>query len=108
LSEFILSQFQNWGYNSAGYGALEPMEKRLPYTAVLWIEGPMSLAAGTKTSFADVFDPGVQDRIRSTIRTLIARHIDNRNCLGYYFLDIPTWHTQFNRTKPGGSYVDFI
>lgn len=108
LSQFILNHFKDWGYNSAGYGALGPMEKRLPYTAVIWIEGPMSLAAGTKTSFTDVFDAVVQERIRKTIRKEAARHVENKNCLGYYFLDLPTWHNSFNRTKPAGSYVDFF
>lgn len=108
LSRFILEKFQEWNYNSAGYGALEPMEKRLPYAAVIWIEGPVSLAAGTKSAFADVFDATVQERIRETVRTKAERHIQNRNCLGYLFIDLPTWHNAFNRTKPTGSYVDYF
>lgn len=108
LSKFLLSQLRDVNYNSAGYGALKPMETQIPYAAVLWIEGPVSLAAGTQTSFADVFDPAVQERIGETIRKQVARHKDNPWCLGYYFLDIPTWHNEFNRTKPKGSYVDAI
>jgi len=48
LAEFFLARFKEWGYNSSGYGPLPTMEKRLPYVATMWTEGPRSFSAGEK------------------------------------------------------------
>jgi len=105
LAEFFLGQFQEWGYNSSGYGALPTMEKRIPYVAAIWTEGPRSHSAGEKSRHTDIFDPAVQRRLRENVRKAAGRHIGNPYCLGYVFKDLPVWHPGPQR---GESYCDFI
>jgi hypothetical protein len=105
LAEFFLAKFKEWGYNSSGYGPLPTMEKRIPYVATIWTEGPRSFSAGDRSRNSDIFDPAVQERLRRRIREAAALHVDNPRCLGYVFIDLPVWHPQPIR---GESYVDFI
>ncbi|MBM4091337.1 MAG: hypothetical protein FJ276_18225 [Planctomycetes bacterium] len=105
LAEFFLARFKDWSYNSSGYGPLPTMEKRIPYVATIWTEGPRSFSAGDKSRFTDIFDPLVQERLRGRVREATAGHADNRFCLGYVFVDLPVWHPKPRR---GESYCDFI
>jgi hypothetical protein len=105
LAEFFLAKFKEWGYNSSGYGPLPTMEKRIPYVATIWTEGPRSFSAGETSRYTDIFDSAVQERLRQTVRRAAARHIDNPYCLGYVFKDLPVWHP---KPKRGKSYCDFI
>ena len=105
LAEFFLERFKDWGYNSSGYGPLPTMEKRIPYVATIWTEGPRSFSAGEKSRYTDIFDPAVQARLRKRVRQAAASHLDNRYCLGYVFIDLPVWHPQPRR---GESYCDFL
>ena len=105
LAEFFLAQFKEWGYNSSGYGPLPTMEKRIPYVATIWTEGPRSFSAGEKSHYTDIFDPAVQDRLRKRVRAATAGHTDNPRCLGYVFIDLPVWHP---KPKRGESYCEFI
>ncbi len=105
LAEFFLERFKDWGYNSSGYGPLPTMEKRIPYVATIWTEGPRSFSAGEKSRCTDIFDPAVQERLRKRVREATAGHVANRHCLGYVFIDLPVWHPKPRR---GESYCDFI
>jgi hypothetical protein len=105
LSAFFLARLQDWGYNSAGYGALPSLQQQLPYVAEIWTEGPRSFSAGEKSVNTDLFDPAVQTRLRGTIQAAAARHRDNRFCLGYVFIDLPVWHPQPPR---GPNYLEFL
>jgi hypothetical protein len=105
LAEFFLEQFKDWGYNSSGYGPLPTMEKRIPYVATIWTEGPRSFSAGEKSRYSDIFDPAVQGRLRKRVGEATVGHVDNRYCLGYVFIDLPVWHPKPRR---GESYCDFI
>lgn len=103
LADFFLAKFQDWGYNSSGYGPLPTMQRRIPYVAEIWTEGPRSFSAGEGSRFTDIFDPAVQERLRRTVRRAVARHRDNPYCLGYVLIDLPVWHP---KPKLGDSYVD--
>jgi hypothetical protein len=105
LAEFFLERFRVWGFNSSGYGPLPTMERRIPYVASIWTEGPRSFSAGDSSRFTDVFDPAVQERLRRQVRKEAAAHVDNPFCLGYVFVDLPVWHPKPRR---GGNYCDFI
>ncbi|MCL4206145.1 MAG: hypothetical protein KJ000_26980 [Pirellulaceae bacterium] len=105
LAEFFLARFKDWGYNSSGYGPLPTMEKRIPYVATIWTEGPRSFSAGDKSRCTDIFDPAVQGRLRKRVRDATVGHVSNRYCLGYVFIDLPVWHPQPRR---GESYCDFV
>ena len=105
LAEFFLGKFREWGYNSSGYGPLPTMEKRIPYVATIWTQGPRSFSAGEKSRHADIFNPAIQKQLRQTVRRLTAQHVDNPYCLGYVFIDLPVWHP---KPKRGESYCDFI
>jgi hypothetical protein len=105
LAEFFLARFKDWGYNSSGYGPLPTMEKRIPYVATIWTEGPRSFSVGDKSRYTDIFDPAVQGRLRKRVRDATAGHVANRYCLGYVFIDLPVWHPQPRR---GASYCDFL
>jgi hypothetical protein len=89
LAESFLARFKDWGYNSSGYGPLPTMEKRIPYVATIWTEGPRSFSAGEKSRYTDIFDPAVQERLRKRVREATAGHVANRYCLGYVFIDLP-------------------
>ncbi|NLY00625.1 MAG: hypothetical protein GXY83_31395 [Rhodopirellula sp.] len=105
LAEFFLERFKDWGYNSSGYGPLPTMEKRIPYVATIWTEGPRSFSAGEKSRYMDIFDPAVQRRLCGRVREATAGHVDNRYCLGYMFIDLPVWHPKPRRAE---SYCDFF
>ncbi len=105
MGESFLQQMNDWGFNSAGYGALEMMETRIPYVASLWTEGPRSHSAGAKSENTDVFAPKVQQRLRSKVRGAVSRHVSNPYCLGYVFIDLPVWSLQ---PKTGSNYVSFL
>lgn len=108
LSDFILNHFKRWGYNSSGYGGLGSMENRVPYIASIWTEGPRSLSAGKKSEYSDIFDPVVQKRLKEKVRKLSARHVANRFCMGYVFIDLPIWSPTFRLQRGGESYADFF
>ena len=108
LSDFFLAKFKEWGYNSSGYGPLPTMESRVPYVATIWTKGPRSLSAGAKSRNTDIFDPAVQQRLRENVRRSAARHINNRYCLGYVFMDLPIWSPTVIGRGEQPSYVDFI
>jgi hypothetical protein len=105
LGRFLVSCFREWGYNSSGYGPLPSMEKMLPYVATIWTEGPRSFSAGAKSQNSDIFDPGVQERLKRTVRESSSHHRGNPYCLGYVFIDLPLWNVS---PQSGISYVDFI
>ena len=105
LAEFLVGRLRDWGYNTAGYGALPSMERAVPYLAAIWTEGPRSHSAGVKSHFSDIFDPVVQERLRTTIRTAAGRHADNPFCLGYVFIDLPVWNLQ---PAGGPGYLEFL
>ncbi len=106
LSAFLLERFEQWGYNSAGYGALPSMREQLPYVAIARTLGPRSHSAGPNSEYADLFDPAIQAELRQRIHDSIKPHLDKQNCLGYVFRDLPLWGTTPQRGKP--TYMDFI
>lgn len=108
LSEFILERTADWGYNTAGYGALVPMEKKIPYVAAIWTEGPRSMSAWKHSKNTDIFEPTTQERLRGNVRNSATRHVDNPFCLGYVFIDLPVWHPTGAGRKGAESYVEFI
>ncbi|NOY00495.1 MAG: hypothetical protein GXP30_12280 [Verrucomicrobia bacterium] len=108
LSEFILERSAEWGYNTAGYGVLPAMEKKIPYVASIWTEGPRSRSVGERSKNTDIFDLKVQERLRVTVREKAERHIGNPFCLGYVFIDLPIWHPASGGRKGGETYVDYI
>lgn len=105
MGGFFLESLRDWRFNSAGYGALESMEKQIPYLATIWTEGPRSKSAGPKSQNTDIFDPAVQERLRGKVSAAVKRHIDNPWCLGYVFIDLPIWSLQ---PQPGPSYIEFL
>jgi hypothetical protein len=105
LASFFMECFKDWGYNSSGYGPLPTMEKRIPYLASIWTEGPRSHSAGPKSVNSDIFDPVVQERLKETIRKGASNHKNNPNCMGYVFIDLAVWGVV---PQGGISYVDFV
>ena len=67
MGDFFLERLRAWGFNGAGYGALEMMEQRIPYVATIWTEGPRSKSAGSKSQNTDIFDLKVQERLRGKV-----------------------------------------
>ena len=45
----------------------------------------------TKSSYEDVFDPAVKDKLRKQIAGICKQTVGNPNCVGYWWTDIPTW-----------------
>jgi hypothetical protein len=105
MGAFFLQNLRDWGFNSAGYGALEMMETQIPYVATIWTEGPRSKSAGPKSQNTDLFDPAVQERLRGKVRAAAKRHVSNPWCLGHVFIDLPIWSLKAN---PGPTYVEFL
>ena len=108
LTDFFLKGFRQWGYNSSGYGALPTMEKRVPYVAVIPTIGPRSLSAGEKSRCHDLFDPAVLERLRERVRDHCRRHVDNKFCLGYVFIDLPIWGVRWQGRARQETYLDYL
>ena len=107
LSQQVVKNLRNWGYNSAGYGVLLPMEKLIPYAAVLPTGGPISYSEkGAKHQ--DIFDPRWQTGARRRIGEECARQKDNPNLIGYYYKDLPAWNLDAVRDLPEGNWVTFF
>jgi hypothetical protein len=105
LSDTFLAYFDKWGYNSAGYGALPSMEKKIPYVVEVWTAAPRSLSAGDKSDYQDIFDPVVKKNMKKVIYDTIQNHKDNPYCLGYVSIDLPIWVVSPRNIM---SYVDFM
>ncbi len=105
LADFLTARLLDWGFNSAGYGALPPMTRRVPYVATIETEGPRSHSAAAKSEFRDIFDPSVQARLRATVREAAKQNAANRFCLGYVLIDLPVWSVQ---PRTGENYAAFM
>jgi hypothetical protein len=105
LSEFFLSNFKKWGYNSSGYGVLPTMKKQIPYVVEVWTEAPRSHSAGASSKNHDIFDPKVQKKLKAVIQEKVNENINNPYCLGYVMVDCPLWSVS---PQNGMSYVDFM
>lgn len=105
LSEFFLSCFKVWGYNSSGYGVLPTMKNHIPYVVEVWTKAPRSHSAGSKSKNHDIFDPKVRMEIEKVIQEKVSGNINNPNCLGYVMVDCPIWSVI---PQSGMSYVDFM
>lgn len=107
LSSFLIERIKGWGYNSAGYGVLQPMQQRIPYVATIPTLGPQSLSAGEKSHCFDLFDSAVQTRLKLNVQRSVASHVDNEHCLGYVFIDLPIWGPTDYRNNQIPTYADF-
>ncbi len=105
LSEFFLSCFKSWGYNSSGYGPLPTMKKHIPYVVEVWTEAPRSFSAGLISKNHDIFDPKVQKKLKAVIQEKVNENINNPYSLGYVMVDCPIWSVILQN---GISYVDFM
>jgi len=107
LSQQVVKNLRAWGYNSAGYGVLPPMEKLIPYAAVLPTGGPVSYSE-KNAKHLDIFDPKWQVGARERIAEECARQKDNPNLIGYYYMDLPAWNLEAVRDLPEGNWVTFF
>jgi len=107
LSQQVVKNLRAWGYNSAGYGVLPPMEKLIPYVAVLPTGGPVSYSE-KNAKHRDIFDPKWQAGARQRIAEECARQKDNPNLIGYFYMDLPAWNLEAVRDLPEGNWVTFF
>lgn len=107
LSQQVVKNLRAWGYNSAGYGVLPPMEKLIPYVAVLPTAGPVSYSE-KNAKHRDIFDPKWQVGARQRIAQQCARQKDTPNLIGYYYKDLPAWNLEAVRDLPEGNWVTFF
>ena len=107
LSRQVVKNLRDWGYNSAGYGVLSPMEKLIPYVAVLPTAGPVSYSE-KNAKYQDIFDPKWQAGARRRVAEECARQKDNPNLIGYYYMDLPAWNLEAVRDLPEGNWVTFF
>jgi hypothetical protein len=108
VGEFFLSKFKEWHFNSSGYEPLPIMEKRIPYVATNWIDGPARYNQRGNKIWVDLFSDPFIEKLKVTTAKATARHINNPYCLGYVFTDLPIWNLEQARRLKIDTYVDFM
>ena len=89
------------------------MKDQFPFIAGMdrFVGDPKLPAFGSsdaRSRFEDVFDPAFKARLREKVRLLCALMRDSRNCIGYWWSDIPPWQLAPAKQRFGRHWVDYI
>ena len=107
VSEGVLAELRQWGFNTAGYGSPAPLCRRMPYMAASYLEKTSNYLPDSEFFYPDVFDPKVQEEKRKILRHL-CRDLNNPNLIGYYWTDTPQWDLKRARKKRGTDWVSAL
>jgi len=108
FSRAALANLRSWGYNSAGYGAPQPLRKMIPYMASSQLLPTSTYLPGSAFRYPDVFDPDMQRKVRNRIRFACTPEKGNPNLIGYYWTDTPQWDLKRARRKHKTDWVSSI
>lgn len=112
--EELPARLRSWNMNSLGYGGPPEHEGSMPYFAAITTAATekhrSDPRAGQRDSyrFPDVFDPAWKAETENLIAAACARHRDNRNLIGYFWTDTPTWDLVRTRALRATDWVTEI
>lgn len=109
--EDLLLSLKSWGFNALG-DAHSALWQSLPYMASqelanvpFWRTYPRDRALPTSYGFPDVFSAAWQGDVQEKIRIFTLKHRTNRNLIGYFWTDTPTWDLNLTRASRGTDWV---
>ncbi len=106
--EEAYKNLKDWGYNTAGYGAPEPLCRMMPYLSPMYLTKNANYMSDAQFQYPDVFDPAVQKKMKETIQNVVGNQRGNANLIGYYWTDTPQWDLKRARKKRGTDWVSTI
>lgn len=100
----VRQQWQEWGFNMVGYSpSPRVITTGMPYLVML---SPARIAKHhVQFEFPDVFDPTWQQQAEERIRAVGETHRENRNLIGYLWIDTPTLDIFKTRGLRGTDWV---
>jgi hypothetical protein len=106
LTPKIVSDFEDWGFNTAGYHSPLTMLEQLPFmrdsypaSISYWMGSP---------KYPDVFDPTYRQKVCEHLESICAPVRDHPNLIGYYWTDTPRWDLNRSRSQCGTDWVSAI
>lgn len=108
-NSYVLKLLEQMNCNSIGYGAPNELKPHIPYFAhfnALMIS-EWRLGSG-KLKYGDIFDPEVEQEMRSGMRQVCKENRDNPNLIGYYWTDMPMWDLDHADRVMDHNWVHFI
>jgi hypothetical protein len=106
LTPKIVSDFEDWGFNTAGYHSPLTMLEYMPFMLDSY-PAPISYWMG-KPAYPDVFDPAYRIRVQADMESICAPVRDHANLIGYYWTDTPRWDLHRARSQWGTDWVSAI
>jgi hypothetical protein len=109
VSKRAVRNFQEWGFNTAGYHSPFELHKYLPFMTEAY-PYPASIAYWMpETRYPDIFDPAWEVEIKNTIELMCDLVKQNKdNLIGYYWTDTPRWDLDTARTQINDDWVSHI
>jgi hypothetical protein len=103
----VQRRWQEWGFNMAGYNPRPGLiERGMPY---LLLMGAARIAKhNIDFEFPDVFDPAWKGQLKKRIQAVCEKHGQNRNLIGYLWIDTPTVDIFKTRGLRGTDWVTAI
>ena len=102
----MVSDFQDWGYNTAGYHSPLSLLEHLPFLQDCY-PAQISYWMG-KPAYPDVFDPAFQTRVENLLEAACAPVRGHRNLIGVYWTDTPQWDLNKARARWDIDWVSAI
>jgi hypothetical protein len=106
LTTKIVSDFKDWGFNTAGYHSLLTMAEHIPFmqdsypaSIAYWMGHPV---------YPDVFDPAYQKEVEEHLENICAPVRHHTNLIGYYWTDTPRWDLSRAQSQCGTDWVSTI
>jgi hypothetical protein len=106
LTPKIVSDFEDWGFNTAGYHSPLTMLEYMPFMRDSY-PAPISYWMG-KPAYPDVFDPAYRIRVQADMESMCAPVRGHANLIGYYWTDTPRWDLYRARSQWGTDWVSAI
>jgi hypothetical protein len=102
----IVSDFEEWGFNTAGYHSPMGMLEHMPFMRDSY-PAPISYWMGTP-AYPDVFDPAYRQKVQKDLESVCAPVRGHGNLIGYYWTDTPRWDLNRARSQCGTDWVSAI
>ena len=102
----IVSDFLDWGFNTAGYHSPKKLMDYLPFFQDSYL-APISYWMG-KPVYPDVFNPVYKKNITDNLERIykLVRH--HSNLIGFYWTDTPHWDLNKSRNQYNADWVSAI
>lgn len=106
LTPKVLSDFEDWSFNTAGYHSPVTMAEHMPIMRDSY-PAPIAYWMG-RPAYPDVFDPAYREKVEQQMASACAPVRDRANLIGYYWTDTPQWDLGRARSRWGTDWVSAI